>query len=152
MLQLVPSTFLSAKPSSPWPVAAWPPRKLSASPAARHSGGPEPLELGDTLAAALVLVLDAVELLVSDWLCDVLELAEALAPAPAPAVEELPLDPPHPAIASAATACTATTASERRVVLRSCIWVTLRERTRDLLPVYGLAQKRIFGACDYPAL
>ncbi len=104
------------------------------------------------LVLAVVLVLAAVELLMLDWLCDaepeLLEFAAALAPA----LEEWPLEPPQPAIASAATAAKAGGASERRAVLGSCIWVTLRERTRDLLPMYGPAQKRIFDACDYAAL
>jgi hypothetical protein len=42
--------FRSAKPSSPWPVAPCWPTKVSASCAARHSGGPDDGTVVDFLA------------------------------------------------------------------------------------------------------
>ena len=68
MLQLLPLILRSSKPSSPWPVAPWPPRNESARSAARHGSGPATavvLAGVVTVTVGVVVVLGAVVLVVA---------------------------------------------------------------------------------------
>lgn len=105
MLQLVELVFLSAKPSSPWPVAPCPPMNVSARSPARQIGGP-----------ALVLVLAVV---VADAAVEVELVADELwvvAVWPVPVVGwleaagelDVELEPPHADSAVAAAIASTT--------------------------------------------
>jgi hypothetical protein len=107
VLQLVVWVFFSAKPSSPWPVAPWPPRNVSTRSPARHTGGP-------ALVVAVVVADAAVEVEVEAdglWVV-VVVLAAVVGWLEAAGEFDVELEPPH-----AATAVAAAIASRAELIM-----------------------------------